>query len=255
MRGDGGLVRALVACYPAGWRRHYGEEYAQLLCDLRIHRRPVLILDSLIGALRAHGGVLMSGDSPMTAAVWAAGLFTVAGIGFAKLAENLDGHAAGMYALLVVAAAVALLALLVAAAPTALALLRGGHGGVWKYAAVPFAGAALWFGALRVALAASAGHRVRSTPNVAGFALIAVGTIAVVAATAWAATEVLRRSWRRWPARRRRSAPRSVLRRPRRDLRPHRLHPNSTPDLAVSANLVVFLPVLDACHRGDLDHR
>jgi DNA-binding MarR family transcriptional regulator len=66
--GDPRLVRALVACCPTGWRRQYGDEYAQLLCDLRAHRRPALIVDSLYGAVRAHGGVLMNHNAPMTAA-------------------------------------------------------------------------------------------------------------------------------------------------------------------------------------------
>jgi hypothetical protein len=191
--GDVRLVRALVACYPAGWRRRYGDEYAQLLCDLRIHRRPALIVDSLCGAVRAYGGVLMARYSPMTIAVWATGLFTVAGIAFAKLAEDFSGVGGGMYALLVAAAAVALLALVAAAVPSAVALLRGRDAGAWKYVAVPFVGAVVWFGVLRLALAVSAGHGVHSAPNVAGFVLIAVTGIALVAATAWAAATVLRR--------------------------------------------------------------
>ena len=40
MTGDPRLVRALVACYPARWRTRYGDEYAQLLSDLNIARRP-----------------------------------------------------------------------------------------------------------------------------------------------------------------------------------------------------------------------
>jgi hypothetical protein len=195
------LVRALVACYPAAWRRRYGDEYAQLLCDLRVHRRPALIADSLRGAVRAHGGALMAGDSPMTVVVWAAGLFTVAGIGFAKLAEDSSGRGGGMYALLVAAAAVALLALVAAAAPSAAALLRGRDAGAWKYVAVPVVGAVVWYGIVRLALAISGGHGVHSAPNVAGFVLIAVTGIAVVAATAWAASTVLRRVPAAQPAR------------------------------------------------------
>ncbi|WP_410812868.1 hypothetical protein [Micromonospora sp. 067-2] len=163
------------------------------MCDLHINRRPILILDSLLGAVRAHGGVLVSGETSINAAVWAAGLFTMAGLGFAKLAEDVGGHTNGPYLLLVVAASAALLALVVVAAPTAVALLRGGNRGVWKYAAVPFAGAALWYGLLRLALKVTAGHGVHSTPTVAGFVLIAVAGVGVVAATAWAATEVLDR--------------------------------------------------------------
>jgi hypothetical protein len=206
MSDDGRLIRALVTCYPAGWRRRYGDEYAQLLRDLGIHRRPGLILDSLLGAVRAHGGVLMTRNRPMNVAVWAAGLFTVAGVGFAKLAEDFSGFAGGIYALLVSAAAVALLALVVAAAPTAVALVRGGHGSTWKYVAVPIVGAAVWYGVLRLALAVSDGHGVHSAPNVAGFVLIAVTGTAVVAATAWAACEVLRSVPTAPPARLRRVA-------------------------------------------------
>ena len=184
MSGDARLVRALVACYPAGWRRRYGDEYAQLLCDLRIHRRPALIVDSLRGAVRAHGGVLMRNAAPMTVAVWATGLFTVAGIGFAKLAEDFDGAGRTAYTMMVLLAGVTLLALVAAAAPSGIALLRGRDAGAWKYVAVPFAGAALWFGVLAVALAIGG-----ST----GFVLLALAGIAVVAATAWAAGVVLRR--------------------------------------------------------------
>jgi hypothetical protein len=195
------LVRTLVACYPAGWRRRYGDEYAQMLCDLRIHRRPVLILDSLRGAARAHGGVLMSTRSPMTTAVWAAGLFAVAGTGFQKLAEDFSGRAGGVYAWLVAAATVAFLALVAAAAPTAVALLRGRDTGAWKYVAVPVVGVAVWFGILRLAQTISDGQHVHSAANIAGFALVAVAAIAVVAATAWAASTVLRRLPAAQPAR------------------------------------------------------
>jgi hypothetical protein len=192
MSGELRLVRTLVACYPPGWRRRYGDEYTQLLYDLRVHRRPALILDSLLGAVRAHGGVLMSSRSPMTVVVWATGLFTVAGIGFAKLSEDFTGHAAGMHALVAAAAAVALLAVAAGAAPAALALLRGHDNGAWKYVAVPVAGAAIWYGVLRLVMTVFGGHSVHSGPNVTGFLLIAVTGIALVAATAWAAAAVLR---------------------------------------------------------------
>lgn len=193
MTDDDRLARALVACYPAGWRHRYGDEYAQLLCDLRVHRHPAMIVNSLRGAVRAYGGVLMATDSPMTAVVWAAGLFTVAGIGFAKLAEDFAGDARGMYVLLALAGAVVLLALAAAALPSAIALAGGRDPGAWKYVAVPIVGGAIWFGVLRLALAISDGHGVHAAPNVAGFLLIAVTGIAAVAATAWAAATVLRR--------------------------------------------------------------
>jgi hypothetical protein len=133
----------------------------------------------------------------MTVVVWATALFTLAGLGFAKLAEDLTGRAGGSYALLVAGAAAALLALAAAAAPTAAALMRGRDAGAWKYVAVPFAGAAIWYGVLRLALAIGG----PTAPNVAGFALIAAVGIAVLAATAWAAVVVLSRVPARQPAR------------------------------------------------------
>jgi hypothetical protein len=199
--GDVRLVRALVACYPVGWRRRYGDEYAQLLCDMRAHRRPVLILDSLFGAVRAYGGVVVSRRSPMAVVVWATALFTVAGTGFAKLAEGFTGRAGAMYGLLVASAAAALLALAAAAMPTAVVLVRGRYAGTWKYVAVPFVGAAIWYAVLRLALAFSDGHGVHTAPNVAGFILVAVAGVAVVAATAWAAVVVLARVPAPQPAR------------------------------------------------------
>ncbi|WP_433303498.1 hypothetical protein ACQP2F_12165 [Actinoplanes sp. CA-030573] len=191
MTADPRLVRALVACYPAGWRRRYGDEYAELLCDLRVHRRPGLILDSLGGAARAHGGVLMTRNSPMTAAVRAAGLFTVGGIGFAKLAEDFTGTARGAYVALVLAAAVALLALVAAAAPSLPALVH--DRAARRYVAVPVVGAVAWWGVVRLAAAVADGHGAHAAPTVTAFLLTAATGVAVVAATAWAAAKVLRR--------------------------------------------------------------
>jgi hypothetical protein len=182
--GDARLVRALVACYPAGWRRRYGDEYAELLGDLRIHRHPAWIVDSLRGAVRAHGGVLMKNSAPMTVAVWATALFTVGGIGFAKLAEDFAGAGRTAYAMMVLTAGVALLALVAAAAPSGMALLRGRDPGARKYVAVPFVAVALWFGVLGAAITIS---------SKVGFVLLALGGVGVVAATAWAADTVLRR--------------------------------------------------------------
>ncbi|SCE91783.1 hypothetical protein [Micromonospora mirobrigensis] len=193
MSSDARLVRALVGCYPPVWRRRYGEEYAQLLCDMQVHRRPRLVADSLLGAARAHGGALMSGRPSFALPVWAAALFAAAGIGFAKLAEDLSGVATTAHAAVIVAAAVALLALAVAAAPAAAALVPGRAADAWRYVAVPIVGAAAWCGVARVAAAATAGRTVHSGPNIAAFALIAVTGLGVLAATAWAATRILQR--------------------------------------------------------------
>jgi len=124
----------------------------------------------------------MSRRSPMTSLVWAAGLFTVAGLAFAKLAEDFHGQARASYAVLVVAATVALLALAVAAAPA----LRDRH--AWKYAVVPLAGTALWYGTVRLTLALSTGR------NAVGFVVVAAAGTLVVGATAWAASAALRRA-------------------------------------------------------------
>ncbi len=193
MSGDTRLVRALVACYPVAWRRRYGAEYAQLLCDLRVQRRPGLIVDSLCGAVRAYGGAVMGEGSPTTAVVWAAGLFAVAGTGFAKLAEDFTGRSSGSYVLLVAASAVVLLALAAVLAPTAVALLRSRGTGAWRYLAVPLVGAAGWYGVLRLALLLASGRGVHSVPTVSGFLLVAGAGIALVAATAWAVATLLRR--------------------------------------------------------------
>lgn len=193
MSGDLRLVRALVGCYPLKWRHRYGEEYAQLLYDMQVHRRPRLVVDSLLGAARAHGGALMSERSPLALPVWSAALFTAAGIGFAKLAEDFSGIAATAYTVMVIASAVALLALAVAAAPAAAVLVRGRADGAWKYVAVPFVAAALWYGVVRIAAATAAGHAVHSGENIAAFAMIVAAGLGVLAATAWAATRVLHR--------------------------------------------------------------
>ncbi|TQS43362.1 hypothetical protein [Cryptosporangium phraense] len=190
---DTTLVRLLVACYPAGWRRRYGDEYAQLLTDLRIHRRPALVLDSLRGAALAHGGVLMTGRSPLDLVVWATGLFVVAGLGFEKIAEDVAGHGGPLYAVLGIAAAVALLALAAASAPTAIALVRGRDAGAWKFAAVPVVGVFCWLNVLAAARVLAAGHGVHSAANVGAFLLIVAVGVVVVATTAWAAVTVLRR--------------------------------------------------------------
>ncbi|QLQ36558.1 hypothetical protein [Micromonospora robiginosa] len=190
MSSDSRLVRALVACYPPAWRHRYGEEYAQLLSDLRVHRRPRLVVDSLLGAARIHGGALMSGRSPTVLPVWAAALFAAGGLGFAKLAEDLSGVATDAYAAMVVASAVVGLALVAMAAPAGAVLVRGRSAVAWKHAAVPVVGAAAWYGMVRVV--APTGRPVHSGPNVAAFVLIAVTGLGVLAATAWAATRVLR---------------------------------------------------------------
>lgn len=210
MSGDPIVVRSLLACYPPGWRRRYGDEYAALLSDSMTKtawvRRPALVANVLRGALDAHvypRGVPMRDRvrTPITTAVWAAGLFTVAGIGFQKMTEDpalstaARRHAAigWSFNLLIAAAAIALLALVAAALPTAAAMLRGRANGTLKFLAVPPLAIAAWYGVLRVALLIAGQHSVHSTRNILAACLIVVAGFGVVAGIAWAASTVLRR--------------------------------------------------------------
>ena len=215
--GDSLLVRALLSCYPARWRDRYRDEYAVLISDLFAtaawHRHPALVVNTLRGALDARlhpiGALTMRSSSALSVAIWAAGLFTVAGIGFQKLTEDPAimaaagrHHAIGIaFATLVVASAIALLGVVALAVPTAIALIRTRERAAAKWIAVPPVAVAVWFGVLPVALALAHGHRVHSTATVLAAVLIFGGGIAVVAATAWAAATMLRRTPGIGPAR------------------------------------------------------
>ncbi|SBT41518.1 hypothetical protein [Micromonospora auratinigra] len=206
MSGDIRLVRVLVGCYPSTWRHRYGEEYAQLLCDMQVHRRPRLVVDSLLGAVRAHGGALMSVRSPLALPVWSAALFTAAGLGFAKLAEDFPGIAPTAHTAMAIASAVALLALAAAAAPAAAVIVRGRANGTGKYVAAPLVAVAAWCAVAWIVTAVATGHGARSGPNAAAFAVLVAAGLGVLAATAWAATRVLRRVPAAGPARLRSAA-------------------------------------------------
>jgi hypothetical protein len=190
------LVRALLACYPAGWRRRYGSEYAALLADsLPTTSRTVLVADSLRGALDARLtflGVAMR--SPLTAAIWATGLFTVAGIGFQKLSERVGGGGTrAAFGVLVVAAAVALAGIIAIAMPALAAMLHGRGTAAWRYPVIAVAAIAAWFGILVAAKAIADDHPVHSTATVTAAVLIIGAGLAVVATVAWAANATLHR--------------------------------------------------------------
>jgi hypothetical protein len=206
MNRDPLLVRVLVAAYPASWRRQYGDEYAALLADTLgpagWSRRPAIIANILRGVLdarlRSQGGAHMATRSPLPVAVWATGLFTVAGIGFQKLTE--DQMPAGQHPLvggafdaLLGSAALALAAVVVAALPAAVAMAKGRTRGALPLLAVPPLAFALWYGLLRVAFPIARDHPVHSVQNIAAATLVIGGGVAVVAATAWAAASVLGR--------------------------------------------------------------
>jgi hypothetical protein len=210
MNNDPLLVRCLLACYPAQWRRHYAAEYAALLSDALLpapwFRRVLLIADVLRGALDARlnpRGYAMTDRvrTPMTTAAWAAALFTVAGIGFRKMTEDPPLNGPGgqpaavgwSFTLLVVGAALALLALIVAALPTAMAMIRGQGKGSFKFLAVPPLALAVWFGLLSLVFRIAGNAGVHSARNVMGFSLVIVSGLGVLAATAWAACAVFRR--------------------------------------------------------------
>ncbi len=210
MSGDPILVRSLLACYPAGWRRRYGEEFAALLSESMMaaprSRRPVMLANVLRGALDARlnsKGVHMSERVrvPMATVVWAAGLFAVAGFGFQKITEYPDLKAAAAqhaavgwsFNLLLGAAVVALIALVLALVPVTVALVRGRSVGVVKFLAVPLAAMAVWIGVLPLAYLLARDHGVHSAANIGAVAVVVVTGIGVVAATAWTATSILRR--------------------------------------------------------------
>ena len=208
MSGDPFLMRGLLRCYPPRWRHRYGDEFIALLGDVMAaapwRRRPFLILNALRGAVDARvrpmGGAVMTSRSPLTVAIWATGLFTVAGIGFQKLSEDAvdtpsTGHAAidPSFDLVLIGAAVALVAIVVAATPTAVAIVRGRWRDTWRLLMVPPVAFAAWFGVLQIGRAIASGHRVDSAPNLLAAILVIVAGIGVVAATAAAASATLRR--------------------------------------------------------------
>lgn len=208
MSGDSRLVRGLLRCYPSRWRRRYGDEYVALLCDVVAdapwRRRPLIVVNVLRGALdaRVHsfGGADMTSRSPLTTAIWATGLFTVAGIGFQKLSEDaagarVTGHPSIIwsFALIVIGAAVALAAIVTAAAPAAIAITRGRWRDTWSLLIVPPIAFGAWYGVLQAARAIARGHTVHSGPEVTAAALVVASGVGVVAATAWAAALTLRR--------------------------------------------------------------
>jgi hypothetical protein len=206
------MIRALLSCYPRAWRTRYGDEYAVLLADLLAEaspmRRPALVVDILRGAFDARihpGGPRMFFRTPVTAAIWAAGLFTVAGLGFQKMNEDVGiaGHPgiAVAFVTLICAATIALGALVVAALPALAAMVRGRSVGAWPYLAVPIAGVAAWLAVVIVAQRIAGGHAVGSAPTVVGAVLIVGSGLLVVAATAWAASTVLQRVDAPGPAR------------------------------------------------------
>jgi hypothetical protein len=209
MSDDPLLVRGLLRCYPSRWRRRYGDEYAALLADTLAGasraRRSVLVVNVLRGAFDARlirlGGALMSARSPLTTAIWATGLFTIAGVAFQKLTEDpaitatADTHHGidWSFTALLVAAAIAVAALVVTTLPAAAHMIRGHANGTWLLVAVPPVAFAAWYGILRLGLLVTGHHSVHSARNVLAAVLVVVAGVGVVAATAWAANAVLRR--------------------------------------------------------------
>jgi hypothetical protein len=210
MSAESVLVRCLVACYPADWRRRYGDEYAAVLSDSLMaapaSRRPALLANIVYGAVDARlnpEGPFMSERVrlPIATAMWAAALFGLAGVGFQKiteypeLREAAEQHAAvgWSYNVLVGAAAAAAIALLLAVVPPAVALVRGRPAGTLRFLAVPPLALLVWVGLLPLAFRLARGHSVHSPANVTAVVVIVVSGLGVVAATAGAVSAVLRR--------------------------------------------------------------
>lgn len=190
------LVRALIACYAPAWRRRYGAEFAALLVDsLPTAPRSALVLDAVRGALDARLTLLGAAmRSPLSAAIWATGVFTVAGIGFQRLSEHVDGAAVrAAFDVLVATAVVALAGIVAVAVPALLAMLRGRSAAAWRYPAIAVVAILAWFGVLAIAKAIARGHSVHSAPNVVGALLASVAGLAVVSIVAWGASAALNR--------------------------------------------------------------
>jgi hypothetical protein len=132
--------------------------------------------------------------SPLTAAIWATGLFTVAGIGFQRISEHVGGTAVrAAFVVLVVAALVGLAAIVAVAVPALLAMLRGRSAAAWRYPLIAAVAIAAWLGVLAGAKTIAQGHSVHSAATVTAALLLVVTGLAVVATVAWGASATLRR--------------------------------------------------------------
>ncbi len=145
---------------------------------------------------------MLASRPPLSVAVWATALFTVAGIGFQKMSEHVTGAGVGAaFAVVVVAAAVALAAIVVAAAPALVAMLRRRSAPDWRYVGVTVVAIAAWFGVLALGKALAGGHTGHSGPKLIGALLVIAAGIAVVTVLAWGAAATLRRLDEPGPAR------------------------------------------------------
>lgn len=209
MNCDPLLVRLLLACYPASWRRRYGDEYADLMTR-SFHatgrvRRVGQISDILRGALDARihpkGRGMADRSTPMTVAVWATGLFTVAGCGLAKMrddatliaAQNQHAAIGWSFDLVPVTAGIALLALIIAAFPAGLAMLREPGLRSLRLLVIPLLACAAWYAGVRLALHFAGGRGAQTGVNPTAAALVTAGAVIVVGLIAWTAAAVLRR--------------------------------------------------------------
>jgi hypothetical protein len=71
-----GMIRALVALYPAKWRAEFGDEFAALLEDTRLTPRAVVDVTLQAGKLHVVGHRRLG--FVMAALLWSAGLEVIA---------------------------------------------------------------------------------------------------------------------------------------------------------------------------------
>jgi hypothetical protein len=71
-----GLIRALVALYPAKWRAEFGDEFAALLEDTRL--TPRAVLDVTLQAAKLQAAAHRRLVFAIAAALWSAGLEVLA---------------------------------------------------------------------------------------------------------------------------------------------------------------------------------
>jgi hypothetical protein len=71
-----GMIRALIALYPAKWRAEFGDEFAALLEDTRLTPRAVLDVTVQAGKLHVVGHLRLA--LVVAALLWSAGMEVIA---------------------------------------------------------------------------------------------------------------------------------------------------------------------------------
>lgn len=215
-RPDPLFARAVLGLYPPRWRDRYGEEFAALLTDLAAASsraaRARLIVSAASGALDARlnppGGRTMPDRIRRSIATVACAVvvFTIAGVGFQKMTEYPDFHAAARanaaigasFDILRAAAILAGVAVLAGALPLAWSVVRqavkGRRADLIRLLLVPPAAVIGWLAIAKIVASLYPHPQVRSVANIAALVAIALLGVAAAAASVWAVIAILRRA-------------------------------------------------------------